>query len=291
MSGGGGETVMKGPIEPFAFDMKKMINNKDMNDIKFLIGPNRKAIYGHRILLSARCDVFRAMFLDQGSMQHADKEVPFVLSDITPDIFLAVLEFIYTNCVTLSSKNAIDVLGSSIEFGLEELRKLCNQYLIDNMSINNACDVMQAAVTFQQEDLKETAMRYIQENTAGIFKTKGFHEMTDEAMSVVLQSNHLNIDEIEIIEAVREWATVNSVVLGKPISEIAKRVVEHIRLPLLAPDELKEVDEECQRDRLIAVDHISYAWRCHALKKSSPDNSLTWPRKGTKPREHHKNFR
>ena len=41
--------------------------------------------------------------------------------------------------------------------------------------------------------------------------------------------------------------------LGKPISEIAKRVVEHIRLPLLAPDELKEVDEECQRDRLIAV--------------------------------------
>lgn len=35
--------------------------------------------------------------------------------------------------------------------------------------------------------------------------------MTDEAMSVVLQSDHLNIDEMEIIEAVREWATVNSV--------------------------------------------------------------------------------
>lgn len=42
-------------------------------------------------------------------------------------------------------------------------------------------------------------------------------------------------------------------VLGKPISEIAKRVVEHIRLPLLSPDELKEVDEECLKDRLIAV--------------------------------------
>lgn len=75
------------------------------SDIKFLIGPNRKAIYGHRILLSARCDVFRAMFLDQASQQITDKEIPFVLADITPDIFIAVLEFIYTNCVTLSSKN------------------------------------------------------------------------------------------------------------------------------------------------------------------------------------------
>lgn len=35
--------------------------------------------------------------------------------------------------------------------------------------------------------------------------------MTDEAMSVVLQSDNLNIDEMEIIDAVREWATVNSV--------------------------------------------------------------------------------
>lgn len=26
----GGETIMRGPIDPFAFDMKKMINNKDM---------------------------------------------------------------------------------------------------------------------------------------------------------------------------------------------------------------------------------------------------------------------
>ena len=52
--------------------------------------------------------------------------------------------------------------------------------------------------------------------------------------------------------------SVLQVVLGKPISEIAKRVVEHIRLPLLSPDELKDVDEECQRDRLIAVSTSIY---------------------------------
>lgn len=32
----GGETIMRGTIDPFAFDMKKMINNKDMRLEKLL---------------------------------------------------------------------------------------------------------------------------------------------------------------------------------------------------------------------------------------------------------------
>lgn len=34
----------------------------------------------------------------------AEKDVPLILSDMSPDIFLAMLEFIYTNCVTLTPK-------------------------------------------------------------------------------------------------------------------------------------------------------------------------------------------
>lgn len=43
------------------------------------------------------------------------------------------------------------------------------------------------------------------------------------------------------------------VVKGKSISEVAKKVVQHIRLPLLAPEELHNVEEDCRRDELIAV--------------------------------------
>lgn len=56
--------------------------------------------------------------------------------------------------------------------------------------------------------------------------------------------------------------------LGKPISEIAKRVVENVRLPLLSPDELKEVDEECLKDRLIAVSRTHFP-------PPPPENSFT----------------
>ena len=44
-----------------------------------------------------------------------------------------------------------------------------------------------------------------------MFTTKGFHEMSDVALATVLQSNDLDIDELDVISAIREWATVNSV--------------------------------------------------------------------------------
>ena len=75
------------------------------SDIKFLIGQNRKAVYAHRCILASRCAVFKAMFADVSQRNGtAEKDVPLILSDMSPDIFLAMLEFIYTNCVALTPK-------------------------------------------------------------------------------------------------------------------------------------------------------------------------------------------
>ena len=69
-----------------------------------MIGTARKVVLAHRSLLSARCEIFRVMFTDK-SQSHQDTEVPLVLSDMTIEIFMPMLEYIYTNCVTLTRKN------------------------------------------------------------------------------------------------------------------------------------------------------------------------------------------
>ena len=68
-----------------------------------------------------------------------------------------------------------------------------------------------------------------------------------------------------MITAVREWATVNAVcyhgihidlpqvVLGKSVAQMAKAVVPHIRLPLLSPEELRQVEVENKTDNMIPV--------------------------------------
>ena len=44
-----------------------------------------------------------------------------------------------------------------------------------------------------------------------VFKSKGFHEISDSALAVILQSNGLLMDEKDILDCVREWATVGAV--------------------------------------------------------------------------------
>ena len=60
-------------------------------------------MYAHRCILAARCDVFRVMFSDQTS-KHKDGDVPLVLSDIAIEVFNPLLEYIYTNTVSLTAK-------------------------------------------------------------------------------------------------------------------------------------------------------------------------------------------
>lgn len=63
-----------------------------------------KLILSKGSCLLRRCDVFDTMFHDN-SVAIESNDVPYILSDVQPDSFLAVLEFVYTNCCSLSNKN------------------------------------------------------------------------------------------------------------------------------------------------------------------------------------------
>ncbi|GFS00749.1 BTB/POZ domain-containing protein 19-like [Elysia marginata] len=286
MSQAGGDTTVKGNLEEYARMMRKLINNKDFSDVKFIIGPKQKHIFAHRCILSARCAVFRAMFAEKSNP--GEKDIPFVLSDMSPDIFLAMLEFIYTNCVTLSSKIAIDVLATSLEYGIDDLRDLCVEFLAANLTGTNACDLMQAAVTYNQNDLKEKAMVFIENNTSDVLRSKSFQEISEDTLVSILRSSRLMMDEIDLIKAVKDWATVNSVVNGRKVHEIARDAVKQLRLPLLSPEELEVLEEESKKDRFIADGSFAHAWKLHARKQADKENIMYIRRRGTNPREHHK---
>ena len=44
-----------------------------------------------------------------------------------------------------------------------------------------------------------------------VFKSEGFNELSEDALSFILHSDRLRMDEEDILAKVTEWATVNSV--------------------------------------------------------------------------------
>ncbi|XP_074858721.1 BTB/POZ domain-containing protein 19 [Carettochelys insculpta] len=279
--------VLEGDAAAFAAAIRGLINNPQFSDVTFVVGRERQEVFAHRCILTCRCQAFQGM-LSRPQSESQLPQAPVVLSHVQPEVFLAVMEFLYTNSVTLNSRIALEVLTSAVEYGLDELRKLCVMFLKGALSTEMVCEVLQAAVTYRQWDLQEHCLAFVEENTQEVVRTQSFHELSAVALVAVLRSDRLAIDELDLIRAVQEWAHVSSAVLELPVAEVAAEPVRELRLPLLAPCELAALESLNQRDLLIPVEFIAEAWKCHALRKGSGAPArLCQRRRGTQPREHH----
>ncbi|KAL5487219.1 hypothetical protein EMCRGX_G019796 [Ephydatia muelleri] len=182
----------------------------------------------------------------------------------------------------LLSKIHSMTLESKDHYSYEDDRVICVRFMQDTIAYDSVCKFLQAALTYNQSTLQEECLSFIELNTEEVFKSRGFTEMSEDALAFILKSDGLRMDEIDIVEKVTEWATV---VLGTTLDEAAKNVMIHVRLPLLDLDVLSQQEKENQKKKYIPVVQIAAAWRFHAKKKPDPLDPSTRPRAGTIPRE------
>lgn len=78
------------------------------SDVMFVVGQEQQKVFAHRCVLACRCQAFRGMLSQapvssQDSSSSVPPQGPFILGNVQPEVFLAVIEFLYTNSVTLNS--------------------------------------------------------------------------------------------------------------------------------------------------------------------------------------------
>ncbi|XP_019356955.1 PREDICTED: BTB/POZ domain-containing protein 19 isoform X4 [Gavialis gangeticus] len=272
---------LHGDADGFRAALASLVDSPRFSDVTFLVGRERREVFAHRCILACRCPGLRGL-LD------SPPSAPIALSSAQPEAFLAVLEFLYTNRVHLTSVTALEVLASSVEYGLDDLRQLCVEFVMGTLSVETACEALQAGVTCGQADLQQRCLAFIEDNTQAVVGTRGFHELSEAALVPVLRSDRLTIDETDLIAAVRGWARVSAAVFGCPVAAVADGPTRELRLPLLAPGELAALESQNQRDPLLPMESVAEAWRCHALQgNGGAPAQLCRPRRGTRPREHH----
>ncbi|KAM6080792.1 BTB/POZ domain-containing protein 19 isoform 1-T1 [Theristicus caerulescens] len=122
-------TRLQGEAAAFTAALRTLVNNPQFSDVTFVVGREQQKVFAHRCVLACRCQAFQGM-LGQGLAGSEDPpgsippQGPFILGNVQPDVFLAVIEFLYTNSVTLNSHIALEVLTSSVEYGLQDLCKV-----------------------------------------------------------------------------------------------------------------------------------------------------------------------
>ncbi|XP_047728428.1 BTB/POZ domain-containing protein 19 isoform X2 [Prionailurus viverrinus] len=220
------------------------------SDVCFVVGQERQEVFAHRCLLACRCNFFQRLL---GPKLGSGMPSPVVLSTVPAEAFLAVLEFLYTNSVRLHRHSVLEVLTAAIEYGLEELRELCLEFVVKVLDVELVCEALQVAVTFGLGPLQERCIAFIEAHSQEALRTRGFLELSAPALLSLLRSDKLRVDEAELVLAARSWARVGAAVLERPVAEVAAPVVRELRLALLAPAELSALEEQNQREPLIPV--------------------------------------
>ncbi|XP_007480319.2 BTB/POZ domain-containing protein 19 isoform X4 [Monodelphis domestica] len=281
--------LMQGDPATFRSALRGLLNCTRFSDVRFVVGQDRREVLAHRCVLTSRCDYFRQL-LGTELPDKGCQEEPVVLADVPAEAFLTVLEFLYTNSITLDRRTVLEVMISSLEYGLSELRELCVEFVVQNLDVELVCEALQVAVTFGLRLLRDRCLNFIDCHAQDVLRTPAFHELSAAALVPVLRSDRLAVDEVELIAATRHWARVSSAVLEQPMVEVAQSVVGELRLPLLNASELSTLEEQNRVEPFIPVEQIAEAWKCHALRGGESirtSSSLGRRRKGTTPREHH----
>uniref|UniRef100_A0A915PR54 BTB domain-containing protein n=1 Tax=Setaria digitata TaxID=48799 RepID=A0A915PR54_9BILA len=141
-------------------DFGQLLESGDFSDFSLNVG--RRSFKCHKAILSARSPFFQAMFRDQTNQESLRGEVN--LEDITPETMACILEYIYKDNCSESSKRTLEILAAADRFCLDRLKSLCQEALAKDLSPNNFCERLRAADLYNAPILKWKILNLLQKH-------------------------------------------------------------------------------------------------------------------------------
>ncbi|KAK7799852.1 hypothetical protein U0070_016271 [Myodes glareolus] len=109
----------------------------------------------HKVILAAHSPIFRAMFeLGMGENKKNHVEI----HDLEPEVFKAMMGFIYTGKEPDFHSIADAVLAAADKYGLQRLKVTCKDTLCKDLSVENAAHTLFLADLHSAVQLKTEAL-------------------------------------------------------------------------------------------------------------------------------------
>lgn len=164
-------------------------------DVTFTV--SGKAFAAHKNILAARSPVFKAEFF--GDMEEKTSQ-RVEIKDMDPDVFEAVLRFIYTDMVPAELENkdaasgtvmAQHLLVAADRYGLDRLKVICEQRLALGIDIKTAASTLALAEKHNCSGLRAKCIEFIAgtsaENLEAVMATEGFRHLEASSPSVLTE--------------------------------------------------------------------------------------------------------
>ncbi|XP_047549983.1 kelch-like protein 35 isoform X1 [Lutra lutra] len=211
----------------------------------------------HRAALSAGSAYFRSLFA-AGQPERGLAVVPLapVASETGPDAAAAlavVLDYVYGAGVRLRAEDeAAAVLALAERLGVVGLREACASFLEGRLRAANSLALRRVAAAFSLASLAERCGHVLRQAFVEVARHADFLELAPDEVAALLADPALGVAREEaVFEAAMRWVRHDAPARRGQL----RRLLEHVRLPLLAPayfvekveaDELLQASRECR---------------------------------------------
>ncbi|CAN1187363.1 BTB/POZ and MATH domain-containing protein 4 [Linum perenne] len=164
-----------------------LLETMEGSDVTFNVAGEK--FEAHKLVLAARSPLFRSKFFDSGE---GSEEI--VITDLEPNVFKAILHFIYHDTLTedvgntasssasvssISESLAAKLLAAADLYGLDRLKLMCESHLCKDISVDSVARILALADSYHAVELKAICLKFSAENLAAVMRSDGFEYLKE----------------------------------------------------------------------------------------------------------------
>ncbi|KAH9297739.1 hypothetical protein KI387_029421 [Taxus chinensis] len=192
--------------------LKHLLQTGDYSDVDIYIEDHGLVTQAHKLVLSVWSAPFAKMFTN-GMCESKCSEV--CLRDISPEAFLAMLEFMYSGQLDIDEKQdmgsiLLPLILLADQFGIYLLRQECCEYLLESLSEDSVCPIMQVVASMPgcrplEESCEEYCSKHFDYCTTA---SMGFRMLEEASFMRIIQHPDLVVtSEERVLDAVLTWGS------------------------------------------------------------------------------------
>ena len=171
------------PEEHIAQHLGQLFSSGRMSDVTFILGTQK--FKAHKIVLSARSQVFSEMFENNGKVSSTKT---LKIEDCEPEAFEAMLSFLYTDEMEETEETAKELLPLAIKYQIKLLQHKCEELLLESLSTENCAEILMLAHKEGALLLKKDVLDYFRLRSGEVIKTAGWKILRDNQTLLAVET-------------------------------------------------------------------------------------------------------
>jgi len=186
-------------LDSLADNLSPLLNDPQFSDISFILIDGQQ-IRAHKNILMARAPYFKSL-LTNGMKETKEKE--FLINDWEPDVFKAVLRFIYCDQMAWNPATDIDriwdIFLAGKFYGLERLCRLCETFIVqEKMKTQQLPEIWNTAHELGANYTENCCYRIMELRFEKMVKSEEFLSLPKEIFQKLVISEKLVLSSEEV---------------------------------------------------------------------------------------------